>query len=1066
MKKIFSLLVIVCILAGCVGAPVITSAQSTNLALASAGAVVTASGSTGVRDVSHINDGDNIEETLDAWWSNKPEQGDIWLEFDLGKIAIIDQIVFYAFTLRDVKTASVKTSIDGTNWTETALKWTRTEHYKFPDTTYVNYKHEHTFEEPVLARYLKFEPTAQAKLHEVEIFGEATAILNNISLEGGNGEELTPAFDREILDYQVFVPSFEQLPVVTAELGSPECQLEIEQPALENDYCANVKVILNNIPVLIYTVQFYELSPDSAELGELLLSVDGAEPIPLADFNAARYEYIYFCDGTSHIPVVSARALNPKASVMITQATEKTMTASVTVTSANGENTAVYTIEFPFNISMGRSGWESSAYSGRTADKALDNNFFTSWFGSAKVPGGGYMAVNLESISKIYGVSVYTDQTTNTGYFNKLLVSTDGDVWTEVAGTVNVVGNSTHTDGGATVTVNHMKYTFEELPILAKYVKITGSTNTVSNSRIQELVILGIREPVVSANAYLQELALSHGSIPSFTPYVSDYTVKLNPNDSIPSVSAVAEDAGASVAITQATEDNPVARVTVTAENGVSEMTYTITFEKQLLPEKNNYLSLLSVKRGTLLPNFTPANTAYTVYLQPGSAPLASDEIQAQADVSGAKVEITVDPAVITVTSKDGSAVRTYTIATVYASADLADLIVDGYSMTPNFSPSVMEYTIELEAGEGLPQLDVNDGGRLIRPVAADGTTVSITQPTEKTMCAVISVADENDLLRNHYLIRFQYAQSLAEAEQRALEALRDYAATNSTSADDLMQLVEKAVTNSRISMRWSTEFSKTNATGRKAGLITGCITLQYGEESASIDIRKAIARLEGGSSGGSGGSGHVPGNTNSGGIFIPPSKPEVQPGIPPEETTDVPDPYQEVRGHWAEEEVIWLIENGIVNGNGSSFALDNVVTRAEFIAMLVRGSKLEVSEYSHAFSDVAPSDWFAPYIQTAADKGFMEGFDGKASPAQPIVREEAAKILVGVYELLNGTVEATEPVRFADSGAISSWAALSVQKAAAKGLIQGFETNEFKGRDTLTRAQAMTMVYRLMHAE
>ena len=61
MKKIFSLLVIVCILAGCVGAPVITSAQSTNLALASAGAVVTASGSTGVRDVSHINDGDNIE---------------------------------------------------------------------------------------------------------------------------------------------------------------------------------------------------------------------------------------------------------------------------------------------------------------------------------------------------------------------------------------------------------------------------------------------------------------------------------------------------------------------------------------------------------------------------------------------------------------------------------------------------------------------------------------------------------------------------------------------------------------------------------------------------------------------------------------------------------------------------------------------------------------------------------------------------------------------------------------------------------------------------------------------
>ena len=112
MKKMFSLLVSLCVLAYCILIPAGISAESVNLALASAGTKVTASGSIKGKDLSNINDGDNIEEDLGAWWSNNAA-GNMWLEFDLGKIAIIDQIAFYAFNMGNIYTTSVKTSIDG-----------------------------------------------------------------------------------------------------------------------------------------------------------------------------------------------------------------------------------------------------------------------------------------------------------------------------------------------------------------------------------------------------------------------------------------------------------------------------------------------------------------------------------------------------------------------------------------------------------------------------------------------------------------------------------------------------------------------------------------------------------------------------------------------------------------------------------------------------------------------------------------------------------------------------------------------------------------------------------------
>ena len=69
---------------------------------------------------------------------------------------------------------------------------------------------------------------------------------------------------------------------------------------------------------------------------------------------------------------------------------------------------------------------------------------------------------------------------------------------------------------------------------------------------------------------------------PSFSPYITNYTIALGKNDPVPTVTAaetVNEFAAAD--ITQATESTMQAIVTVTAENGVSKTVYTVNMDKE-----------------------------------------------------------------------------------------------------------------------------------------------------------------------------------------------------------------------------------------------------------------------------------------------------------------------------------------------------------------------------------------------------------------------------------------------------------------------------------------------------
>lgn len=169
-----------------------------------------------------------------------------------------------------------------------------------------------------------------------------------------------------------------------------------------------------------------------------------------------------------------------------------------------------------------------------------------------------------------------------------------------------------------------------------------------------------------------------------------------------------------------------------------------------------------------------------------------------------------------------------------------------------------------------------------------------------------------------------------------------------------------------------------------------------------------------------------------------------------------------EVVGHWAEEELKYLINNNIVTGDGDSLKLDSDVTRAEFAAMIARALDLNAKDDSSYFADVNEEDWFAPYVNALAERNIISGDGNSFYPNRNISREEMAKILVLAYENENGEIDTDSEVEFSDENDMSDWALEYFDKASSIGLIMGDDNNNSRPKDKARRDEAMTVIYRI----
>ncbi|WP_295673405.1 cadherin-like beta sandwich domain-containing protein, partial [uncultured Mucilaginibacter sp.] len=290
----------------------------------------------------------------------------------------------------------------------------------------------------------------------------------------------------------------------------------------------------------------------------------------------------------------------------------------------------------------------------------------------------------------------------------------------------------TTADAGDIVTVNGTTVN-SGTPSLA--IPLAAGPNTV-NIVVKNSggTVLGIYTITVtralSSNAYLAQLSLSAGLLsPAFNTSIKVYTASvpyisgsliLTPSTTDPTATVTVNgtpvlSGSPSQAIPLNVGSNAIT-VTVTAQNGVTARTYTLTANRAA-PSTNASLANLTTSAGILSPVFAAATLNYTANV-PNSpnfisiTPTVAD-VNATVFVNGLAVSSGAASAAIplavgtntistVVIAQDGTTTETYTLTINRAgspNANLAGLAVNNGTLKPVFSSATTSYTVKVANG-------------------------------------------------------------------------------------------------------------------------------------------------------------------------------------------------------------------------------------------------------------------------------------------------------------------------------------------------------------------------------
>ncbi len=97
-----------------------------------------------------------------------------------------------------------------------------------------------------------------------------------------------------------------------------------------------------------------------------------------------------------------------------------------------------------------------------------------------------------------------------------------------------------------------------------------------------------------------------------------------------------------------------------------------------------------------------------------------------------------------------------------------------------------------------------------------------------------------------------------------------------------------------------------------------------------------------------------------------------------------------------------YLYVNNIIKGySDGSFLTEQNINRAEILKILLEGNNIELMEITEdCFYDVYYEEWFSPYVCTAQEYGFVNGYEDQTfKPEQTVNKAEALKMIGQVYD-------------------------------------------------------------------
>lgn len=174
---------------------------------------------------------------------------------------------------------------------------------------------------------------------------------------------------------------------------------------------------------------------------------------------------------------------------------------------------------------------------------------------------------------------------------------------------------------------------------------------------------------------------------------------------------------------------------------------------------------------------------------------------------------------------------------------------------------------------------------------------------------------------------------------------------------------------------------------------------------------------------------------------------------------TDVPDSF------WASKEIAWAVNKGVVNGtSATTFSPNDKTLRGQMTAILYRYAGEPAVSGASSFSDVKSSIYYANAASWAQKNNILISTvsgSNKFLGDTPISRAEFCAMVYNYagYKSIDRKTASTAP--FSDVKGLSSELLTAINWAYANGIVNGVDKTHFSPNSTLTRAQAVVMLYR-----